>query len=106
MRLPLPALLAILAVAAAGSIIVTLQPRQAAYTIDARALAVGQEINVTLSYVPTYVYVIGNASASYEVRVDVWAGNSTASFDWHYATREYWGRHGPIICVITVRRAS
>ena len=121
MRIPLPAVLAILAIAAAGTIVLNVTYKQAYYTVNASGLAVGQNMTVTLSDVPYQIYVLGNPSAKYYVLVNItgaWVdymdmgyylvrviedsvyGNSTVPI----------GRvvrvDGPITCKITVERVS
>ena len=121
MRIPLPVVLAILAIAAAGSVVLNVTYKQEHYTIDASGLAVGQNVTVTLDYVPHKIYILGDESARYDVRVDItgaWVdyndlgyylvrviydsvyGNSTVAI----------GRvvrvDGPIKCTITVTRAT
>jgi hypothetical protein len=71
MRLPLPAVLAVLAVAAAGSVMLTVTYRAPHYVIDARGLAVGQSMTVTLSYVPYRIYILSNVTVPYDVKVSI-----------------------------------
>ena len=71
MRIPLPALLAILTVAAAGSVVLNVTYKQAHYTIDASGLAVGQSVTVTLDHVPYNIRVLGDPNALYFVHVNI-----------------------------------
>jgi hypothetical protein len=116
MRLPLPAVLAALAIAAAGSVVLTAAFKQPYYTINARNLTVGQKFTVMLDFVPYRIYLLGKASAVYSVTVNV----TGAWFEYETAMRNLWewweyGNRiivvgpvvhvdGPVSCNITVRR--
>jgi len=74
MRIPIPALLAALVVAAAASLVVTVKPKQDYYVINATALKPGEKMTVKLDFVPYKVYLIGNSSAWY--CVDLYVTNA------------------------------
>jgi len=69
MRLPLPAVLAALVAVATGSVLFTAYFKSDVYVINATGLAVGQNIMVTLSYIPSKIMVYGDPSAWYSVEI-------------------------------------
>ena len=122
MRIPLPAVLAILAIAAAGSVVLNVTYKQAHYTVNASGLAVGQNVTVTLDYVPHKIYILGDPSAEYYVVVYItgaWvdlgdagvmaSGDLGGGFVYGNETITI-GRvvrvDGPIKCTITVKRTA
>jgi hypothetical protein len=69
MRLPIPAVLAVLAVVAAGSVVVTMLFKSAEYVVDVSGLAVGQNKTAELGFVPHRISVLSNVSATYAVYI-------------------------------------
>ena len=70
MRIPLPVALAALVVAAAGSVLLTAYFKSdAPYVINATSLEGGQNMTVTLSYIPSKIMVYGAPSAWYLVTI-------------------------------------
>jgi len=70
MRIPLPAVLAALVVAAAGSVVVTAIFKGGEYVINAGGLAVGQNTTVTLGFIPHKIKILSNITgAAYTVYV-------------------------------------
>jgi len=70
MRLPVGALVAALIVAAAGSVIVTMHFKHSVYTVNATGLEVGQNVTVTLDFIPREIFVLAKSSTyKYDVHV-------------------------------------
>jgi hypothetical protein len=70
MRLPLPVVLAALALVAAGSVVVTTLFKSGVYVVNVSGLAVGQNATASLSYIPHKIKILSNVTgAVYEVRV-------------------------------------
>jgi hypothetical protein len=77
MRLPLPIIFAALVVVAAGSVLLNVYFKSDAYVINATALAPGQNITITLDYIPTKIRIIGNPSRWYYI--DIYANATFVS---------------------------
>jgi len=69
MRLPLPVVLAVITVVAAGSVLVTTMFKSAEYVVNVSGLAVYQNTTVSLSFIPHKITLLSNATGVYEVRV-------------------------------------
>jgi hypothetical protein len=71
MRIPLPALFAALVVVAAGSVLLTTHfSTDEPYVINATGLNHGQNVTVTLDFIPSRIFVLSNdAGAFYSVFV-------------------------------------
>ena len=121
MRIPLPAVLAILAIAAAGTIVLNVTYKQAHYTVNSSGLAVGQSMTVTLDYVPHTIYILGSSSAKYYVLVNITGAWVDYMDMGYYLVRVVGDRvygnsavtigrvvrvDGPITCKITVERTE
>jgi hypothetical protein len=69
MRLPLPAIFAALVVVAAGSVLLSVYFKSDVYVINATALAPGQNMTVTLDYIPAKIRIDGNPSRWYSITI-------------------------------------
>jgi len=70
MRLPLPVVLAALALVAAGSVVVTTLFKSGEYVVNVSGLAVGQNATVSLSFIPYKIKIVSNVTnAIYTVHI-------------------------------------
>jgi len=82
LRLPLPVIFAALVVAAAGSVLLTLDLRSdEPLVINATGLASGQNVTVILDYIPAKVFVLSNNPGFYSVMV---YANATFKAPWSW----------------------
>jgi len=80
LRLPLPVIFAALVVAAAGSVLLTVNFRSdQPLVINATGLSPGQNVTVTLDYIPAKVFVLSNNPGFYSVMV---YANATFKAPW------------------------
>jgi hypothetical protein len=82
MRLPLPAIFAALVVVAAGSVLLSVYFKSDVYVINATSLAPGQNMTVTLDYIPTKLRIDGGPSRWYEVIIYANATFAATSGEW------------------------
>jgi hypothetical protein len=69
MRIPLPAVLAALVAVAAGSVLLNVHVKSDVFVINATALAPGQNMTITLDYIPTRIRIIGRNDMYYEIHI-------------------------------------